>query len=101
MRLHHVALCVPSIKSAVDWYEENLKAKVVYQDKTWAMLEIDNTSIALVLPSQHPPHLAFESTEAEQYGQLTTHRDGTASVYTQDPFGNTIEFLKLAEDKTL
>lgn len=98
MRLHHIAICVPSIAPAVKWYVETIKANVAFQDNTWALLDVENTSIALVLPSQHPPHLAFESPEAEKYGDLTTHRDGTASVYVQDPFGNTIEFLKLAAD---
>ena len=94
MKLHHVALCVPEIAPAVEWYSDRLKASVSYQDKSWALLDIDNTSIALVLPSQHPPHLAFESSEAATYGELTSHRDGTESVYIQDPFGNTLEFLK-------
>ena len=98
MRLHHIAICVPSIAPAVKWYKETLKANISFQDETWALLDIDNTAIALVLPSQHPPHLAFESLDAEKYGDLTTHRDGTASVYVKDPFGNTIEFLKLADD---
>ena len=96
MRLHHIALCVPDIAPAVKWYVETLNADIAFQDETWALLDIENTSIALVLPSQHPPHMAFESLEAEKYGDLTTHRDGTASVYVQDPFGNTIEFLKPA-----
>jgi hypothetical protein len=82
----------------IKWYKETLKANISFQDETWALLDIDNTAIALVLPSQHPPHLAFESLDAEKYGDLTTHRDGTASVYVKDPFGNTIEFLKLADD---
>ena len=59
MKLHHVALSVPVIAPAVDWYTKTLNASVAYQDKTWALLEIENTSIALVLPSQHPPHVAF------------------------------------------
>jgi hypothetical protein len=63
------------------------RVSVAYQDETWALLDIENTSIALVLPSQHPPHVAFESPDAERYGDLTSHRDGTASVYVQDPFG--------------
>jgi len=94
MKLHHVALCVSDIRQAVDWYVQNLNANIAYQDETWALLDIENTSIALVLPSQHPPHLAFETQDAEKYGKLTPHRDGTASVYVQDPFGNTVEFLK-------
>lgn len=94
MKLHHVALCVSDIRQAVDWYVQNLNANIAYQDETWSLLDIENTSIALVLPSQHPPHLAFETQDAEKYGKLTPHRDGTASVYVQDPFGNTVEFLK-------
>jgi catechol 2,3-dioxygenase-like lactoylglutathione lyase family enzyme len=94
MNLHHVALCVSDIRQAVDWYVPTLHAKIAYQDETWALLKIENTSVALVLASQHPPHVAFEAQDAEKYGKLTPHRDGTASVYVQDPFGNTVEFLK-------
>ena len=101
MKLHHVALSVPDIAAAVDWYTKTLNASVTYQDKTWALLNIDNTSIALVLPSQHPPHVAFESPDAERYGDLKQHRDGTASVYVQDPFGNTVEFLKPATQQSM
>ena len=54
MKLHHVALCVPDIAAAVDWYSDTLKASVAYKDETWALLDIENTAIALVLPSQHP-----------------------------------------------
>ena len=69
--------------------------------ETWALLDIENTFIALVLPSQHPPHVAFESPDAERYGDLKQHRDGTASVYVQDPFGNTVEFLKPAAQQAM
>ena len=100
MKLHHVAISVPDIAPAVDWYAETLNASVTYQDNTWALLNIDNTSIALVLPSQHPPHVAFESPDAERYGDLTEHRDGTASVYVQDPFGNIVEFLRPAAQQS-
>ena len=100
MKLHHVALCVPEIAPAVMWYTDRLSATVTYQDETWALVGVENTSIALVLPSQHPPHLAFESHDAEKYGELMPHRDGTASVYIQDPFGNTVEFLKPAVSET-
>ena len=99
MKLHHVAISVPDIAPAVDWYAETLNASVTYQDNTWALLDIENVSIALVLPSQHPPHVAFESRDAERYGDLKQHRDGTASVYLQDPFGNTVEFLKPASQE--
>jgi catechol 2,3-dioxygenase-like lactoylglutathione lyase family enzyme len=69
MKLHHAALCVSDIRQAVDWYVQNLNANIAYQDETWALLDIENTSIALVLPSQHPPHLAFETQDAKKYGK--------------------------------
>jgi hypothetical protein len=50
--------------------------------------------VALVLHEQHPPHFAIVRSNAEAYGPLKTHRDGTASVYVNDPFGNVIEVVK-------
>ena len=94
MKLHHIAISVPNISQAVRWYSELLEASIAYQDDTWALLNVENASIALVLPTQHPPHVAFETSKAANYGKLTAHRDGTYSVYIQDPFGNTVELLK-------
>ena len=71
---------------------QTLDATVAYQDKTWALLEIENTAIALVLPSQHPPHVAFESMDADKYGDLTLHRDGTASVTFKTRLGTPLSF---------
>jgi catechol 2,3-dioxygenase-like lactoylglutathione lyase family enzyme len=91
--VHHVAVAVPDVKTAVDWYTANFQCKVVYQDPTWAFLEFANLKLALVVPSQHPPHLAFVSPEAEKFGTLKTHRDGTRSCYVTDPAGNAVEIL--------
>ncbi len=91
--LHHLAISVNDIASAVDWYTTNFRCSISYQDGTWALLKFANTHLALVLPGQHPPHLGFTSPHAEKYGELKLHRDGTRSVYTSDPFGNVIEFL--------
>ena len=60
------------------------------------MLAFDNVSLALVLPDQHPAHIAVERENAETHGTLTEHRDGSASVYVKDPWGNAIEYLKAA-----
>jgi hypothetical protein len=49
-----------------------------------------------VLPGQHPPHIAIERPDASAYGPLRQHRDGTASVYVNDPFGNVIEIMQAA-----
>ncbi len=94
-KIHHVAIQVDDIKVAVDWYQAQFDTKILYQDETWALIKFENLSLALVLPDQHPAHFAIENAQAEKFGELTTHRDGTASVYIDDPFGNSIEIIKL------
>ena len=91
--LHHVAVSVDDIAKAVEWYTTHLRCKVSYQDNTWAMLDFENVQLALVIPAQHPPHLGFVTPDAEKYGELKKHRDGTRSVYTADSAGNAVEFL--------
>jgi extradiol dioxygenase family protein len=93
-KIHHLAIQVKDIKTAVTWYKEKFDANIIYEDESWAMLEFENLSLALVIPEQHPPHFAIESDDAEKFGKLTPHRDGTASIYLQDPFGNAIEIIK-------
>lgn len=94
-KIHHVAIQVKNISVAVDWYQEQFDTKILYQDETWALIKFENLSLALVLPNQHPPHFAIENKHAEKYGELTMHRDGTASVYINDPDGNSIEIIKI------
>ncbi len=98
-QFHHAAVCVDDIGIATQWYAANLGAETLYQDKTWALMTISDFKLALVLPDQHPPHIAFECADAEKFGTLTAHRDGTASVYITDPYGNSIEFLKKSPAK--
>jgi len=47
--------------------------------------------LALVLPQDHPPHIAFED-ETVKGGEK--HRDLSESVYEHDTFGNIIERIK-------
>jgi catechol 2,3-dioxygenase-like lactoylglutathione lyase family enzyme len=95
-RVHHIALVVPNIGEALVWYQDRFDVDTIYEDSSWALLRLDNIALALVLPDQHPPHIAIERKNAETFGALTTHRDGTASVYVDDPWGNTIEIMKAA-----
>jgi len=92
-RIDHIAIAVRDVAEAVDWYRQNFRCRVAYQDATWALLEFGNVRLALVIPSQHPAHLGFSSPRAESFGPLKTHRDGTRSCYIQDPAGNTVEIL--------
>lgn len=94
--LHHVAIPVVSVAAVVEWYTKTFKCRVLYQDESWGFLEFANIRIALVVPDQHPPHLAFVSDEAERFGALKTHRDGTRSVYVRDPAGNSVEIMARA-----
>ncbi|MDA9908909.1 VOC family protein [Gammaproteobacteria bacterium] len=94
-KIHHIAIQVDDISTAVEWYTKAFDVEVSYQDESWAMLKFDNISLALVLPGQHPPHFAIANEHAENYGALTPHRDGTASVYIKDPFENAVEIIRL------
>lgn len=91
--LHHVAIQVQEIERAVNWYQTHFRCRVKWQDESWALLEFANTSLALVIPGQHPPHLAFSMEKAEQFGELQVHRDGTRSIYIKDSEGNVIECM--------
>src|SRR5260370_42589963 len=91
--IHHVAIEVQDVKRAVEWYTKNFQCKIAYQDDSWAFLEFANLKLALVIPSQHPAHIAFVSAEAEKFGPLKPHRDGTRSCYVTDPAGNSIEIM--------
>ncbi len=93
-RLHHIAITVTDIAQAVAWYQNRFDIVVAYEDDSWALLRFEDCALALVLPDQHPPHLAVERADAASYGPLIPHRDGTASVYINDPWGNVIEILK-------
>lgn len=91
--LHHVAIAVNDIAEAVNWYRARFKCEIAYQDPTWAYLKFANAHLALVVPSQHPPHIAFSHPDAEKFGPLKTHRDGTRSTYIADPSGNPVEIM--------
>ncbi|MEX2515526.1 MAG: VOC family protein [Gammaproteobacteria bacterium] len=93
-KLHHVAIQVNDLKATVNWYQQHFACEVAYQDDTWALLNFDNLQLAFVIPGQHPPHIAFERPDAAGFGELKTHRDGTASVYIKDPSGNNIEVMQ-------
>ena len=90
----HVAIAVQDIQPAIDWYRSNFQCELLYQDATWALPRFANIKLALVSPSQHPPHLGFFRPDAAVFGALTGHRDGTKSVYINDPAGNLVEILQ-------
>ena len=95
--VHHVAIQVQDVGQAANWYRENFRCETLYEDATWAFLAFANTRLALVVPGQHPPHVCFEHQNPEIFGELTTHRDGTRTIYVKDPDGNAIELIADAD----
>lgn len=96
MTFDHVALNVQDIARSVAWYVGTAGARVLYQDDTWAMLDVGGGKIALTLPQQHPPHVAFDIGPApseEFMKKARVHRDGSISRYVVDPDGNAIEWI--------
>ena len=95
-RIDHIAIVVTNIAQGVKWYTKRFDCKVNYQDKSWAELQFDNIKLALVLPQDHPPHIAFID---ESVTNGTKHRDGSESIYEHDTFGNIIEKIKYEKSK--
>jgi catechol 2,3-dioxygenase-like lactoylglutathione lyase family enzyme len=91
--IHHVAISVKDVSKSVEWYTRHFRCEIEYQDETWALLAFGNTRLALVIPEQHPPHIGLIHPQAEAFGELKPHRDGTRSCYIADPAGNAIEVL--------
>ena len=92
-KIDHIAIVVTNINHAVNWYTKNRDCKVNYQDESWAELQFENIKLALVLPQDHPPHIAFEDDSIEG----TKHRDGSESVYIDSPDRNTFELIRYPE----
>ena len=92
--IDHVAVQTNNIKESLEWYKKMFKCKVLFEDETWALIEFKNTKIALVVPEQHPPHIAIKRKNLEQYGNPTKHRDGSESVYIDSPDRNTFELIR-------
>jgi catechol 2,3-dioxygenase-like lactoylglutathione lyase family enzyme len=99
--IDHIAIPVrdDDLDDTIDFYLDNFGCEVIYRDDTWGFLRFGNIKLAFVVPDEHPPHLAFVSPRAEEFGILKTHRDGTRSVYISDPSHNTIEIMAEAEAK--
>ena len=91
---HHTAIQVKDIKESVNFYVSHFNAQVLYEDNSWALLSLNSiTKLALVLPTDHPPHIAIVSDLTRYSLNLKEHRDGVVSRYIKDPSGNVIELL--------
>src|SRR5687768_2709976 len=100
MKFDHVAVPSNDIAASVRWYQDLFGAEVLYQDRSWAFMNVSGQKVALVSPQQHPPHVAIEVSEDElrraseqSKVPIDTHRDGTKGIYIYDPFGNAVELI--------
>lgn len=107
MRFDHVAVPSDDIAASVNWYTSRFGATVLYQDATWAFLKLGGTKLALVTPTQHPPHIAVSVTEDELNEAakaagvpIDQHRDGTKGIYINDPSGNAVELICYPKGET-
>ena len=96
-KIDHIAIVVTNINHAVKWYTDHHNCKVNYKDNSWAELQFDNIKLALVLPQDHPAHIAFED---DTVVDGEKHRDGSESIYEHDTFGNIIERIKYEKSKS-
>ena len=99
--IDHIAIQVESIPASVEWYVSNFDGTVLYQDETWAMLDMGNVKLALTIPSQHPPHVAIHVDTLDKFPdgkKIKTHRDGSLYLYQKDPSGNVIEYIHYPKD---
>ncbi len=108
MQFDHSAIPSSNIAGSVEWYRANLGAEVLYQDSTWAFLNVGGVKVALVTPTQHPPHIAVRVTEEELAAAaqvagipIESHRDGTRGIYIYDPFGNAVELICYPAGQTI
>lgn len=97
----HIAQQVPDIAAAVTWYQTLIPdTKVLYQDDSWAFIEVNGVKLAFVKQDQHPNHIAWRVGDAEleelarKFQQpIATHRDKTRSFYLEAPGGQWIEII--------
>lgn len=106
MRLDHIAQQTADISAAVDWYRATFDdVEVAYRDDTWALLHVAGARIALVVPEQHPPHVAWRvdadelDAASRRHGvRIAPHRDGSRSIYLHGPDGVAVELVSYPAD---
>lgn len=102
LEFDHIALSSTNIPKDIDFYRSHFsEIWILYQDETWAFLQVGGAKIALVTPGQHPPHLAFrvktreslEDMAKESNATIKVHRDRSESFYITDQSGNATEIV--------
>jgi len=95
-KIDHIAVHVLNIRQGITYYRKNFKCNVLYEDSSSALLEFENTNLALVLPFEHPPHFTVIDDMLEG-GE--TQEDGTRFTYVHDHQGNMIKRITYKDKK--
>jgi catechol 2,3-dioxygenase-like lactoylglutathione lyase family enzyme len=97
MKIDHIAIKVPDIHTASEWYCDKLGSKVVFETNFYKRLQLDNTIIAIVdekcYKHNHIAVLVEKIDDFPENGEIIQHRDGTTGCYLMDPYGNCVEFI--------
>ena len=68
-KIDHIAIQTDSIKKSINWYKTMFDCEVEFEDSTWALIKFENTKLALVIPDQHPPHIAIKRLKIKYFIQ--------------------------------
>ena len=97
MKIDHIAIKVPDIHTASDWYCEKLGSKVIYETDSYKRLQFDNTILAIIDEKRYKhSHIGVFVDKIEDFpenGRIIDHRDGSVGCYVLDPYGNCVEFI--------
>jgi extradiol dioxygenase family protein len=101
MKVDHIAVPVDDIEEACKWYSGKFDAKILYFDKSWAILDLDNIKLALFIRGSHPNHFAVE-VNLDLFDELEfkKHRDGSRYHYLTDPWGNCVELINYGRNSS-
>ena len=101
MKVDHIAIPVDNIEQACEWYSSKFNAKILYFDQSWAILDLDNTKLALFIRGSHPNHFAVEvNPDLFDKLEFKEHRDGSKYHYLTDPWGNCVELINYGHNSS-
>ena len=100
--IDHIAIRVPNVEEAADWYIENVGGRITHIDDYYRRIAINNTTLAIIDENKYPDNhigVLIENIEdLPNKGYRKEHRDGTIGVYVKDPFGNMVEYIWYSEE---
>ena len=99
--IDHIAIRVPDVIKAANWYIENVGGKLTHIDTYYRRIAINNISLAIIDENKYPDNhigvLVENVEDLPKIGLRMEHRDGTIGVYVKDPFGNMVEYIWYSE----